>query len=75
MDLTDGDYDDPAGADLVMITVGENEQSGGATDRADPRGRLGLLDVNVGVYREIVPRIVEAAPDAVLMVVTDPPDR
>jgi L-lactate dehydrogenase len=74
VDLTDGDYDDLAGADLVMITVGENEQSGGATDRNDPRGRLRLLDVNAELYREIVPRIVEAAPDAVLLIVTDPPD-
>lgn len=74
VDLTDGGYDDLVGADMVMITVGENEQSGGATDRADPRGRLRLLDVNADLYREIVPRIVEAAPDAVLLVVTDPPE-
>jgi L-lactate dehydrogenase len=74
VELTDGDYDDLAGADLVMIIAGENEQSGGATDRADPRGRLRLLDVNADLYRNIIPRIVEAAPDAVLLVVTDPPD-
>jgi L-lactate dehydrogenase len=74
VDLIDGDYDDLAGADLVMITVGENERSGGATDRADPRGRLRLLDVNADLYRDVVPRIVEVARDAVLLVVTDPPD-
>ena len=40
----------------------------------DPEGRLKLLDTNAGVYRDMVPRIVEAAPEAVLLVVTDPPD-
>lgn len=74
VDVRDGDYDDLTGADLVMITAGANEQSGGATDRDDPRGRLRLLDGNAAVYRDVVPRIVAAAPDAVLLVVTDPPD-
>jgi L-lactate dehydrogenase len=72
--VTDGDYSDLAGAALVMITVGVNEKAGGATDRSDPQGRLRLLDQNVAVYRDVVPRIVAAAPDAVLLVVTDPPD-
>jgi L-lactate dehydrogenase len=72
--VTDGDYSDLAGAALVMITVGVNEKSGGATDRSDPLGRLRLLDKNAEVYREVIPPIVKAAPDAVLLVVTDPPD-
>lgn len=74
VDLSDGDYADLAGAQLVMITVGENEQRGGATDRDDPRGRLRLLDGNADVYRSVVPEVVAAAPEAVLLVVTDPPD-
>ena len=72
--ISDGLYADLKGADLVMITAGVNEKSGGATDRSDPQGRLKLLDANVSVYREIVPQVVAAAPDALLMVVTDPPD-
>ena len=72
--LHDGDYADLAGADLVMITSGVNEKSGGATDRNDPTGRLKLLDTNVAVYKDLVPKVVEAAPGAVLLVVTDPPD-
>ena len=72
--VTDGDYSDLAGAALVMITVGINEKSGGATDRSDPLGRLRLLDKNAEVYREVIPPTTEAAPDAVLLVVTDPPD-
>jgi L-lactate dehydrogenase len=72
--VTDGDYPDLAGAALVMVTVGVNEKSGGATDRKDPLGRLRLLDKNAEVYRDVIPRIKAAAPDAVLLVVTDPPD-
>src|ERR1700710_3201130 len=72
--VTDGDYSDLSGAALVMITVGVNEKSGGATDRSDPSGRMRLLDKNAEVYREVIPRINAAAPDAVLLVVTDPPD-
>jgi L-lactate dehydrogenase len=69
-----GDYQDLAGADLVMITAGVNERAGGATDRSDPTGRLRLLDENAAVYREIVPRLVKAAPEAMILVVSDPPD-
>ena len=72
--IRDGDYADLAGADLVMITAGVNEKSGGATDRNDREGRLKLLDTNVGVFKDMVPKIVTAAPTAVLLVVTDPPD-
>ena len=73
-DIRDGDYEDLAGATLIMITAGVNEKAGGAIDRNDPAGRLKLLDENVKVYEEIVPQIARAAPNAVLLVVTDPPD-
>jgi L-lactate dehydrogenase len=72
--LVEGDYNDFAGAALVMITAGVNERAGGATDRSDPTGRLRLLDANATVCRDIVPRLVEAAPEAMILVVTDPPD-
>jgi len=74
VDIRDGDYADLAGAGAVLITSGVNEKTGGATDRNDPQGRLKLLDKNAAIYRDIVPRIVRAAPDAVLVAVTDPPD-
>jgi L-lactate dehydrogenase len=74
VDLSDGDYDALAGAGVVLITSGVNEKTGGATDRSDPQGRLKLLDKNAAVYRDIVPKIVRAAPQAVLVAVTDPPD-
>jgi L-lactate dehydrogenase len=74
VDITNGDYDALHGAGVVMITSGVNEKTGGATDRNDPKGRLRLFDKNAEIYRDIVPRIVRAAPQAVLLVVTDPPD-
>ncbi len=74
VEVTDGDYDALQGAAVVMITSGVNEKTGGATDRNDPQGRLRLLDKNAAIYRDIVPRIVRAAPEAVLLIVTDPPD-
>jgi L-lactate dehydrogenase len=72
--LIEGDHADLIGANLVMITAGVNERSGGATDRSDPAGRLRLLDANATVSRDIVPRLVEVAPKATILVVTDPPD-
>jgi L-lactate dehydrogenase len=72
--LRAGDYADLRGAAIVMITVGANEKTGGATDRDDPAGRLKLLRTNAGVYKDVVPRLVAAAPDALLLVITDPPD-
>jgi L-lactate dehydrogenase len=72
--IADGDYADLAGAGLVMITAGINEKAGGATNRSDPQGRLRLLDQNAAIYREIVPRVARAAREAVILVVTDPPD-
>lgn len=72
--LRAGDYSDLVGASLVMITAGINEHTGGATDRSDPSGRLKLLGVNAGVYREIIPQLLAVAAQAVILVVTDPPD-
>ncbi|MER6035977.1 MULTISPECIES: hypothetical protein [unclassified Streptomyces] len=74
VDLRSGDYRDLDGAVVVVITAGVNEKAGGATDRSDPEGRLRLLETNARVFADIVPRVMEVAPQAVLMVVTDPPD-
>src|SRR5918998_280461 len=74
LDIVSGDWSDVAGADVVLICAGVNEKGGGATDREDGRGRLKLLDTNASIYRDIVPRVVAEAPDAVLVAVTDPPD-
>ena len=74
VELRAGDYPDLEGASLVMIAAGVNEKTGGATDRSDPSGRLRLLEANAAIYREMIPRIGRAAPNAPILVVTDPPD-
>jgi L-lactate dehydrogenase len=73
-EVRDGDYADLDGASLVMITAGVNERTGGATNRNDPAGRLRLLDTNVDAYKDIVPQLHTVAPEALVLVITDPPD-
>jgi L-lactate dehydrogenase len=72
--LSDGDYDDLAGTRLAIIAAGVNEKAGGATDRNDPLGRLRLLQPNVKVFEDIVPRLIKAAPEAVILIATNPPE-
>jgi len=72
--VRNGDYTDLAGSAVVMITAGVNEKGGGATDRSDPMGRLRLLEANAAIFQDIVPKIHHSAPDALILVVTDPPD-
>lgn len=72
--VRNGDYTDLAGSAVVMITAGVNEKGGGATDRSDPMGRLRLLEANAAIFQDIVPKIHLSAPDALILVVTDPPD-
>lgn len=74
VDVYAGEYPELAGCAVVLVTLGVNEESGGATDPDDPKGRLRLLEDNAAVYREAIPKIVQAVPEAVLLVVTDPPD-
>jgi L-lactate dehydrogenase len=69
-----GDYDDIADAGIVAITAGINEQTGKAIDRGNQLGRLLLLPHNAGVYEDVIPRVAKVAPQAIILVVTDPPD-
>src|SRR5262249_40197395 len=72
--VRDGDYPDLAGAGVVIITAGVNEKAGGATDRSDPAGRLRLLEANVTIFHDILPKLVRAAPGAGIGIATDPPE-
>lgn len=74
IEILEGGYDALADAALLILTAGINEQAGGATDRSDPTGRLRLLEANAKVFAEIVPAMVKAAPNAPILVLTDPPD-
>lgn len=61
-----GDYSDLAGASLVIIAAGANQKPG--------ETRLDLAAKNAAIFRDIVPRIVENAPSAILLVATNPVD-
>ena len=61
-----GEYSDLAGARVVVLTAGVNQQPG--------ETRLQLLDRNAAIFKSIVPQIVQAAPDAILVVATNPVD-
>jgi L-lactate dehydrogenase len=61
-----GDYRDFAGAGLVVLACGVNQ-------RPDET-RLQLLERNVRVFESVVPRVMQAAPDAVLLIASNPVD-
>ncbi|RME82524.1 MAG: malate dehydrogenase, partial [Zetaproteobacteria bacterium] len=60
------DWADTAGSDLVIITAGKPRRPGMSRDE--------LLDTNVRIVAEITRRVVEASPDCILLVVTNPLD-
>lgn len=64
--LSAGEVSDCAGAQIVVITAGAKQKPG--------QTRLDLAATNVAMFRELVPRIVAAAPDALLLVVSNPVD-
>ena len=61
-----GDYPDLAGARVVVIAGGVAQKPG--------ETRLQLLQRNADVFRQIVPSVLRHAPEAVLLVVTNPVD-
>ncbi|HNP70512.1 MAG TPA: L-lactate dehydrogenase [Kouleothrix sp.] len=61
-----GSYEQLAGAEVVVITAGANQRPG--------ETRLDLLQRNAAVFRDIVPRVVAAAPDSIIVIATNPVD-
>lgn len=65
--ITGGDdLDVVAGSDVVVITAGAKQHPG--------QSRLDLAATNVGILRDLMPGLVERAPDAVYILVTNPCD-
>lgn len=61
-----GDYTDLDGCSVVIIAAGVGQRPG--------ETRLQLLERNANVFRVIVPAILNNAPDAILLVATNPVD-
>jgi L-lactate dehydrogenase len=66
MTVRSGAYKDLSGAKVIIITSGVNQKPG--------ETRLQLLERNAAIFNEIVPKILSAEPDAMLIVATNPVD-
>ncbi len=64
--ISAGGYPDLAGAGVVVITAGVGQRSG--------ETRLQLLERNAAIFHDIVLAVCHSAPDAVLVVATNPVD-
>ncbi|MEJ2057465.1 MAG: L-lactate dehydrogenase [Desulfofustis sp.] len=61
-----GDYRSLSGASAVILACGVNQQEG--------ETRMELLERNAEVFKEVIPHIVAAAPEAILVAASNPVD-
>ncbi len=66
LEVRAGEYRDLAGCKVVILCAGVGQKPG--------ETRLQLLQRNAAVFREVVPAVLTQAPDAVLVVATNPVD-
>lgn len=66
MTVRSGEYKDLEGSQVVIITAGANQKPG--------ESRLQLLGRNAAILRQVIPSVLDAAPDAVLLMATNPVD-
>ena len=64
--ITAGDYEDAKDSDIVIITSGVARKPG--------QSRLELTQTNVDIIKDITPQIVEVAPNAKYIIVSNPVD-
>jgi L-lactate dehydrogenase len=64
--ISPGSYADLTGSRVVIIAAGVNQKPG--------ESRLQLLKRNAAVFEEVIPNILDNAPEAVLVVATNPVD-
>lgn len=64
--VTSGNYDALEGAGIVMIAAGVGQKPG--------ESRLDLLKRNADVFRDVIPSILTATPDAILLIASNPVD-
>ena len=61
--LENGDID---GADVIIITAGAKQHPG--------ESRLALVQRNVEIFKQLIPKIVRRCPDPILLIVSNPVD-
>jgi len=66
MPVNAGDYEALADSCVVVLVAGANQRPG--------ETRLELLERNAAVFGDVIPRVLEVAPQAVLLVATNPVD-
>jgi L-lactate dehydrogenase len=66
LEVTPGDYADLAGCRVVVVSAGVGQKPG--------ETRLELLGRNAQVFKQVIPRILEHAPEAILLIATNPVD-
>lgn len=66
MNVRAGQYTDLEGCTAIIMTAGANQKP--------EEKRLELLSRNAVIFREVIPQIVQNAPDALIIVATNPVD-
>ncbi len=61
-----GTYEDIKGSDLVVVTAGKKQKQG--------QTRIDLLKDNIDLFKTIIPEIVKNAPEAILLIASNPVD-
>lgn len=64
--ISDGEYADLVNCQVVVVTAGVNQRAG--------ESRLELLGRNAQIFQQIVPQVLEHAPQAILLIATNPVD-
>lgn len=64
--LATDNYADLAGSDVVVVTAGAAQAPG--------ETRLDLAKKNIAIIEDIIPKVVEHAPDSVILIVSNPVD-
>ncbi len=66
LEVSAGDYEDLAGCRVVVVSAGVGQKPG--------ETRLQLLERNAQVFKQVIPRILAHAPNAILLIATNPVD-
>ncbi|HSB00377.1 MAG TPA: L-lactate dehydrogenase, partial [Anaerolineales bacterium] len=66
LEVSTGEYADLAGCRVVIVSAGVGQKPG--------ETRLQLLERNAQVFKQVIPNVLQHAPDAVLLIATNPVD-